>query len=178
MVLRSGSASPAPSAITLAGLAFTFVTQLNPERDATGVIRELSPQGRYTKAASVSLHRHGFGTFCSFRISVQPGLAGVYALVVNGSLCYIGKCVDLGKRFNAGYGNISPKNCYHGGRTTNCKINRWVLDVTKSGDRVSLYFHQTPQRHIVEKRLIANYTPPWNGHSDPRADIAWRPRND
>lgn len=152
-----------PPAITLGGCDFTFMTQLTPERDTTGAIRELSPQVRYLKADVVSLHRHGHGAFCSFHISVPPGLAGVYALTVKGSIRYIGACEDLGKRFNAGYGNISPQDCYKGGQVTNCKINRWVLDESKGGDRVNLYFHRTTQRKTVEKLLIARYMPPWNG---------------
>lgn len=156
-------ASSATPAIRLHGRDFTFVTRLTPDRDATGAIKEFSPQARYTKAGSVPLHQHGHGTFCSFRILVPSRLVGVYALVVDGSVRYIGECEDLGKRFNAGYGNISPKNCYRGGQPTNCKINRRVLDMSKAGGSVDLYFHPTTDRKTVEKDLIARYTPPWNG---------------
>jgi hypothetical protein len=163
MSTHPGGASSAWRAIRLERWDFTFVATLAPERDATGAIRELSPQGRYPKLAAVPLHQHGHGTFCSFRIAVSPGLTGVYALVVDGSVRYIGECEDLGKRFNMGYGNISPKNCYRGGQPTNCKINRCVLDVSKAGGSVNLYFHLTTDRKTVEKQLISRYTPPWNG---------------
>ena len=116
----------------------------------------------FAKSDAVPLHKHGHGTFCKFRISVPKGLAGVYALVVDGSVRYIGECEDLGKRFNMGYGNISPRNCYEGGQRTNCKINRRVLDVSKAGGRVDLYFHPTPLRQTVEKQLVASCPPPWN----------------
>jgi hypothetical protein len=109
------------------------------------------------------LHKHGYGAFCKFRISVPRGLIGVYALVVDGLVCYIGECEDLGKRFNTGYGNISPRNCYQGGQPTNCKINHRVLDVSNTGESVNLYFHSTSSRHLVEKRLITQFSPPWNG---------------
>jgi hypothetical protein len=141
---------------------FAFVASLTPERDAAGAIRELSPQGRYTKSDAVPLHKHGQGTFCKFRIAVSKGLVGVYAMVVDGAVRYIGECEDLGKRFNMGYGNISPRNCYEGGQSTNCKINRRVFDMSKAGRRVDLYFHPTPQRKTVEEPLIARYIPPWN----------------
>jgi len=88
---------------------------------------------------------------------------GVYALMKDGAVCYIGECEDLGKRFNMGYGNISPKNCYQGGQPTNCKINHRVLEVSKAGGRIDLYFHQTSQRKAVEKLLIVRCSPPWNG---------------
>src|SRR5438874_2306327 len=98
MSTHSGGASYAPPAIRLEGWDFTFVAQLAPERDAAGAIRELSPQGQYTKFDAALLHKHGHGTFCKFHISVQTGLVGVYALVVAGSVRYIGECADLGKR--------------------------------------------------------------------------------
>lgn len=152
----------APPVVHLAGYEFTFMAPLNPERDAMGVIRELRPQALYAKRDTVALHYHGSGPFCKFRIDVPARLAGVYALVVDGSIRYIGECEDLAKRFNMGYGTISPRNCYRGGQATNCKINHHVLDMSTSGGRVNLYFHPTLMRHQVEKQLIARYSPPWN----------------
>jgi hypothetical protein len=148
-------------ALVLGGRDFALVQHLAPERNEEGAIREVSPQGRYKKA--IPLHQYGHGTFCAFRIAVPAGLVGVYALVVDGSVRYLGECADLGTRFNGGYGTISPRNCYVGGQSTNCKINRRVLDVSKAGGRVDLYFHPTPQRKTVEAHLIAAYLPPWNG---------------
>jgi hypothetical protein len=150
-------------ALVLGGRDFALVQHLAPERNEEGAIREVSPQGRYKKSATASLHQHGHGTFCTFHIAVPAGLVGVYALVVEGSVRYIGGCVDLGKRFNSGYGTISPRNCYKGGQMTNCKINHRVLEVLKAGDRVALYFHSTPQRKSDETQLIAAYSPSWKG---------------
>ena len=162
--MSPNSGGPAlPPAVRLGIYDFTFVASLVPERDSAGAIREFSPQSGYAKAGAVPLHKHGRGTFCRFRLAVPKGLSGVYALVVDGTVRYIGECEDLGKRFNAGYGNISPKNCYRGGQPTNCKINRWVLDMVKAGGRVDLYFHPTSQRKAVEQELIARHSPPWNG---------------
>lgn len=162
MSTHSDGAACASSAIRLGRHEFKFMEFLTPERDTSGAIQELSPQSRYMKCDAVPLHKHGHGTFCKFRISVPAKQAGVYALVANGSVRYIGECEDLGKRVNMGYGNISPRNCYEGGRRTNCKINHRVLDVCKAGGCVALYFYPTPQRHMVEKELIARCSPPWN----------------
>jgi hypothetical protein len=154
------------SVIMLSGHDFQYVQSLIPERDASGAIKEVSPQGRYAMSDAVQLHKHGHGAFCKFSISVPRGLGGIYALVMDGAVRYIGECEDLGKRFNAGYGNISPRNCYVGGQMTNCKINRRVLDATKAGSRADLYFYPTQdgsvQRRTVEKELVARYSPPWN----------------
>jgi hypothetical protein len=160
--IHSGGTTGAPAPITLGGRDFTFVGSLIPDRDASGAIAEVRPQARYKKADVVPLHPHGHGPFCKFRISVPKGLTGVYALVVDGTVRYIGECQDLGKRFSSGYGNISPKNCYEGGQRTNCKINRRVLEVTQVGGRVDLYFHATAERKTVERQLLAGDLPPWN----------------
>ncbi len=164
MSTHSGGAASAPLPIRLGGSDFAFVGSLTPERDTSGTIVEFSPQGRYAKADAHALHKHGHGAFCRFCIAVPKGLAGVYALVVDGSVRYIGECEDLGKRFNMGYGTISPKNCYAGGQPTNCKINRRVLGVSKGGGRVDLYFLPTPLslRKAVENQLVARCSPPWN----------------
>jgi hypothetical protein len=151
------------SEFRLAEYTFTFVETLTPERTASGAILELSPQGQYKKAGTSPLHKYGHGTFCKFRISVPEGLVGVYAMIVGGVVSYIGECTDLRSRFNYGYGNISPKNCYVGGQETNCRVNQHILNVMKDGGRVDLYFHPTTKRKAVEAQLIARYSPPWNG---------------
>ncbi len=140
-----------------------FAESLSPRRDESGRIVEISPQHLYEKADICPLHEHGHGTFCKFSISAANGLVGVYALIVGESVHYIGECADFRKRFNMGYGNISPKSCYKGGQPTNCKINRRVLDVTRSGGRVDLYFYSTDARKSVERELVTQYLPPWNG---------------
>ncbi len=156
--------------ITLLEFGFDFVDSLNPDHNVSGSIAEFSPQSRYVKANASQLHKYGHGTFCRFRIAVPHPLRhkpGVYALVVEGSIGYVGETMDLNTRFNSGYGNISPRNCYVGGRMTNCRINQRVLDESRSGRRVDLYFHATPQRQTVEKRLITSCSPPWNGQGKP-----------
>lgn len=162
MANRAGDASNLPLNLDLAGHDFAFMVPLIPESNVQRAIQELYPQERYAKRDAILLHKHGHGAFCRFRVSVPRGLVGVYALVVNGRICYIGECEDLGKRFNMGYGNISPRNCYVGGQVTNCKINRRVLEVSKSGRSVNLYFHPTSSRRQVEKQLITQFSPPWN----------------
>jgi hypothetical protein len=156
--------SAAPT-IQLGDYGFAFIATLAPQRDASGRMTEVSPQDAYQQAATARLHKYGHGTFCKFRIAVPKGLMGVYAFVVDGAVRYIGECADLGKRFNMGYGNISPRNCYAGGQPTNCKINRWVFDMAQADRRVDVYFYPTPDRHRVEAQLIARYAPPLNGRA-------------
>lgn len=156
-------ASPdVPSEIALGSYTFSLVESLVLEHDETGVIAERRPQAQYYKADLVPLHKHGEGPFCKFGISVPLGLVGVYALLVDGQVRYIGESEDLRKRFSYGYGNISPRNCYKGGQGTNLKINRRVLEVAKAAGRVDLYFYGTNARKQVERQLLDIYSPAWN----------------
>lgn len=155
--------APESLGIALEDVEFSFVEAVIPRCDAAGTILEFRPQSLYSGRDTALLHDHGHGAYCKFSITVPRGLMGVYALVSEGTVLYIGECVDLAKRFNAGYGQISPRNTYKNGQPTNCKINQRVLEVAREGDRVSLYFHPTADRKAVEKRLVRALIPAWNG---------------
>lgn len=145
------------------GWIFHHVETLQPFLDDRGSPLLFSPQKRFTNMRSLPLHVYGEGPFCSFRIAKSKGLTGVYILVVNDCIRYVGECEDLCKRFNTGYGNISPRNCYVGGQATNCRINRKVLDVEQSGGKVDLYFLPTTDRKAIERELLADHHSVWNG---------------
>jgi hypothetical protein len=83
---------------------FQPVCEIKVARDSTGQIITDRPQGRYAKAFSSHLHRYGRGEFSRFRIPTGWNNPGVYAVVVDSHLMYIGECEDLSFRFNAGYG--------------------------------------------------------------------------
>lgn len=84
---------------------------------------------------------------------------GVYALFLNEELMYIGQCEDFGKRYNQGYGQISPRNCFVGGQSTNCKINKFIFDSTRKGEIIKLYFLETNSYDKIESELIELYKP-------------------
>ena len=160
----SSSKGPPSGPMPLAGHSFRFVCSLEPERDAAGRPLEFMPQAAYAKAATSKLHRWGAGPFCRFRIPPSwSGKKGVYAITVDAVLRYVGQCEDLGLRFNLGYGQISPKNAYQGGQSTNCKVNHAVLLAAKAGARIQLWFHATDDLDGVEGALITGLRPPWNG---------------
>ena len=106
-------------------------------------------------------------------LSVTPSLntIGVYAITDgNKKALYIGKCTGitstLTKRFNYGYGSIQPRNCYERGQSTNCRINKLVLEAVKNGERLSLFFHKYKNSHNatdLEAKIISRIgKPPWN----------------
>ncbi len=141
---------------------FEYVQDLKPVVDNKGNIKEYYPHENYT-LKELELHKYGKGPFCKFSINPKwSNVSGVYALYIEDKLVYIGQAIDFAKRFNIGYGKISPRNCFVGGQSTNCKINNVVLNSVKEGKTVSLYFHQTNDFYQIEFNLIKQYKPEFN----------------
>ena len=88
------------------------------------------------------------------------------------AILYVGRCTGerkgkgtLADRFNAGYGNISPRNCFENGQSTNCRINNLVLYLCKEKYSIELVFHRTPNGDSasrVEADILNKTRPPWN----------------
>jgi hypothetical protein len=147
----------------LMGTRFDYICDIVPDLLDDGTPREFMPQAEYSNPRHLCLHKYGAGPFCRFRIPVDKArAAGVYVVCVDDMVKYIGECEDLVKRFNQGYGTISPRNCFQGGRQTNCRINMLILGRHKSGSKIRLYFHETRDRFALEERLIRGVRPRWN----------------
>ena len=95
---------------------FDAICDIEPIRDTDGSVRLFVPQGRYGNTRNLPLNRYGAGPFCKFKIAARIRASGVYVLTLDGQVRYVGECANLSARFNAGYGNISPKNCFKGGQ--------------------------------------------------------------
>ena len=139
--------------MNVCGYPFRFLQEIMPECDGNGNLIDYYPQNDYLGKDRKRLNQYGAGAFCRFSIRAQD-VPGVYLWVVDGGIIYIGETVKLRQRFNAGYGNIQPVNCYLGGQTTNCKMNKVVRTLYKSGKRVQLYFYQTKDNKRVELELL------------------------
>jgi hypothetical protein len=135
---------------------------IEPERRADGTVRHFQPQNDYAGRDDVALNRYGSGSFCRFRVPRNINKAGVYLIVANDTLAYVGECQDFSQRFNMGYGQISPRNCYVGGQETNCRVNQLILKCVEAGRTVAAYFIETPHRAALESALVQTYGPPWN----------------
>ncbi len=81
---------------------FSYVCHIQPDRNHSGGVRRLMAQSRYGNSKGLPLHRYGQGLFCRFRTPRGLSLEGVYALLVDGSIRYVGECLDLSFRFNMG----------------------------------------------------------------------------
>ncbi len=142
--------------------SFDLICEIVPLTDANGEPALDSPHKRY-KNNLRSLHKFGSGPFCEFRIRKDTyNKTGVYLIVIDGRLKYIGKCEDLRKRFNSGYGQISPRACFQGGQSTNCRINSLLLDGFRQKKKVFLYFLETSNSEEIERIIIRDRKPPWN----------------
>ena len=98
-------------------------------------------------------------------LTLEVGNYLTFDIVTNDRLAYIGECQDFSQRFNTGYGQISPKNCFKGGQETNCRINQLILKCAESGWSVDAYFIETADpadRFKLESAYIAAYSPAWN----------------
>lgn len=129
----------------IAGLSFDHVCEIIPESE-NGIPLEFMPQSRYKNESKLSLNRYGHGPFCRFLVPKRfARRTGVYLILIDEHTRYVGECEDLAKRYNMGYGSISPRNCYEGGQLTNCRINNHVLREHKKDSKIDLYFRDSGQ---------------------------------
>ena len=140
---------------------FEFLQTLNPSSNAGQIIVE-KPQGKYNNKKKLAYCK-GVSANTEFcRFSIKTGLKAknignvpcVYLWIVNGEIIYIGETKKLKTRFNSGYGRISPRNCFVGGQSTNCKMNHAILELYRKGENVDLYYYQTSKPKIIEKELL------------------------
>ena len=146
----------------IADYEFGQICDIKPMRDTDGSVRLFMPQDRCENARNLPLNRYGPGPFRNFILAGRYRVSGVYMLMVDGEVRYVGECANLSARFNAGYGNISPKICFKGGQETNCRLNNLVYTAAKAGGRISLYFFQTTEYKSVEALLRTILNPAWN----------------
>ena len=167
--------APRPSAkssdvVCFLGYEFVHAAAIEPVRGRDGAPLEFMPQSRYAHAETTRLNRYGEGPFCRFDVRGLPPASGVYAVTVDDGLAYVGIAVDLARRWGPmGYANISPRNCFVGGQSANCKLNQYILLAAREGQRVELWIHEDPDPAPIETSLIRRLNPPWNGHR-PRPD--------
>jgi len=146
---------------------FSHVCNIEPNRLSTNQVEDFFPQSRYKNAKDLKLHKYGSGPFCKFKIPTNYKISGVYLVQVNEKIKYVGECQSLSDRFNAGYGNISPRNCFEGGQSTNCKVNSYIYQEISAGNIVSIWFYSMENtskqlRCDLENKLYNQLIPEWN----------------
>jgi hypothetical protein len=141
---------------------FERIGDIEPLREADGSVRQFMPQSRYRNARNLPLNRYGAGPFCKFSIPTGFRFSGVYVLAIVDEMRYVGECFDFSARFNAGYGNISPKNWFKGGQGTNCRVNNLVCTAAMAAEHISLWFYRTADHKKMEAALRSALRLAWN----------------
>lgn len=138
----------APDHIVLARRVLTRAGRLFVERDATGLVLQRSPledmaavEQRYPAWA-----RGPFG-----RIEPEfalPDRPGVYALVSDGVVRYVGASEDLERTFGPrhGLGHISRRDCTNRRQEEPCRLNRLITADAVAGRIVDLYLLELERR--------------------------------
>lgn len=138
---------------------FDYVYEIVPDK-VNGRVKRYLPQAAYATSDDLPLHKYGAGPFCHFAIP-NIRVEGVYLITSNEAIKYVGECENFSNRFNMGYGNISPRNCFIGGQPTNCRINHNIYEMAKDDCKIVLFFHETDNRFEVERELIGKLNPEW-----------------
>jgi hypothetical protein len=145
------------------GYEFEHICDIKPARSTDESFRDFMPQDRYQNSKNLPLNKYGAGPFCKFKIPSRFRIAGVYVVTIDDEVRYVGECKNLSARYNAGYGNISPKNCFRGGQETNCRLNNlFLLREAQGGKRISLRFFRTAQHKAIEAALRSGLNAIWN----------------
>lgn len=139
---------------------FERVGPIDPERDGAGRIIEVQPQ------TNQPLHKYGGGPFCRFRIAQGSNWqqSGVYVLTLNGVAHYVGECKNLSMIWHS-VGNITPTSVAPKGRQTHCRLNTLILDESKKGAELVLWFQAVEEadaRSALKAELIESRNPAWN----------------
>ena len=82
---------------SFAGLSFSYVGPLRPERDERGEVIEELPQSRYRNQRNLPLHRYGKGPFWRFRVARGWRSSGVYVLTGGDEALYVRRMPEPGR---------------------------------------------------------------------------------
>lgn len=139
----------------ICGLQFVQVATLHPERDGSGKVRELNPKDREGRTLSDA-------PFCRFSFPTDRRSSGVYGISVDDRMVYIGKTNNLSRRFGPGeYGDIVVPN-EPNSQVTNRRVNHGILEATRRGSTVDVWFHETHDRDAMEALIIGRLDLTWN----------------
>lgn len=147
--------------VEFSGYKFKKIVDINPKKERSGEIKEFFPQNNYKNDRGHKLHKYGNGPFCEFKV---PDIheQGVYLLRIDEKPVYVGECEDFSQRWNTGYAKISPRACFEGGQSTNCRINSIIFSAIKSEKKVELFFKKLTDRFALEHELISKINPMHN----------------
>jgi hypothetical protein len=151
--------------LLIGGLEFVHASSIEAARDERGRVLLDQPHVRFANSRSLPLLADGRGPFARLKLSRLPQTPGVYAVIQGGAdIMYIGRArTTFADRWGSnGYGAIRPRNCFRGGQSTNCHVNRLIADALVADRALDLLIHPTQNSVMIEHHLIRHVSPPWN----------------
>jgi hypothetical protein len=131
----------APDHLVLDRKALTHAGRLIPQRDADGHLLEHSPLAGMA-AVEQRYPAWALGPFGIIEPERDlPDSPGVFALVEEGTVRYVGSSRDLARTFTGrtGVGSISRRDCQSPGGEERCRLNRLIITAARAGRVVDLY---------------------------------------
>ena len=136
----------APDHLVLARHVLAHAGRLFVERDASGVVLTYSPLAGMA-AVEQRYPPWALGPFGRIEPEYAlPESPGVYALVCNGVVHYVGATNDVSRLFGVqkGVGHISRRDCRSRRAEERCRLNRLITTEAVAGRPVDLYLLRMP----------------------------------
>lgn len=150
---------------SLGGIWFADVAAVTCDRDAFGRVAVETP-ALHAANPNRAQHAYGRGPFARLGFATGEQRPGVFAVLVDGRLRYLGRTASLAGSFGAsGLGRIDARACVEPRELWRCRVNGEIAQALRRGASVTVLFH--PSRHAadLERSLIATLAPDWNDRS-------------
>ena len=123
----------------------------------------LRPQDRFKNPKGYSLAPENDVFYCSFNVAA-PKRSGIYLILINGKIVYIGRAKCLHNRLSLQYGRVSPRHPYAGGQIQKCRTNAKINSAICKGEYVTVEWKVCSDYIEQEKLLLSEPSnrPLWN----------------
>ena len=123
----------------------------------------LRPQDHFANPREHSLAQEHDTYYCSFKIDA-PKRSGVYWILLDGEVVYIGRAKCLHNRLSTQYGTVSPRHPFKGGQLQKCRTNAKINKALDAGSTVVFRWERCQDYKDREKRMLEDpdRRPPWN----------------
>ena len=123
----------------------------------------LRPQDSFANPKGYLLDQDHDTYYCSFKVPA-PQVSGIYRIIVDDHVVYIGRAQCLKNRLSDQYGRVSPRHPFKGGQLQKCRTNAKINKALETGSTVVFRWEVCEDFKDRERRLLEDPTnrPPWN----------------
>ncbi|CUJ88563.1 endonuclease II [Ruegeria denitrificans] len=124
---------------------------------------DLRPQDRFANPKGYALAPDYDVFYCSFKVNA-PKASGIYWILVNDVVVYIGRAKNLHNRLSVQYGTVSPRHPYKDGQLQKCRTNAKINSILSNGGQVSFRWKACVDYFEQEHALLKSpeTRPAWN----------------